>query len=693
MNSRNGQLLKVTDAGDTSLSAHLFTLKRTAFVLWRPRKTASAPKLVIGQFQAGNPNTLAGRQEFELSQAADQPDLWHIGASACGLLDGRVYHYWFEVIDSSIFRHPQQRILCTDPTAFTVDWRLRAPLLPAPYSDDDRQPAGVTMFQGGELVSCDPGGETSGSAQRIARDATAPNNRLVIYELPTSWTSRNPHGDSQVGVGTFRDVIALVDRNAAAINFAGIPALEPGRSHLEELGVNAIELLPPADSFVDREWGYATSNYCAPDHDLGLPIDHFSPTPNRDLKNLVAACHAGKIRFFADMVMAFATRGPYEHINFEDFHIDPEREPRDPDAMQSGNQGTRDGFGGRLLRYSFQTDSYDPLTGGRRSLFPAREWMKAYLVRWMEDFAIDGIRMDSVNNVANWDFVQEFKDLARGTWRDAGGADDQFLVVGEELSVPLELVTQNRLDGLWNEEFKRMLRFALLGKNSEKEPSFEWTVRKIIDCRLLGFADGAEAINYVGSHDVGGFQNERLYNFLNNNGVFETEQRIKLAFACLMTAVGIPMIFAGDEFADEHDLSTAHPPKQRDAVNFERADEPFRRRVFQYVARLVKFRTSSDALAVNDTDFIHVDFNDGKRVLVWQRGRPGIDNLVAVVANFSDFGTPHAGSPDAEYVVRSWPATPDGKRWREITQEREVPREWIGREPIFPWEAKVYTLL
>ena len=94
-------------------------------------------------------------------------------------------------------------------------------------------------------------------------------------------------------------------------------------------------------------------------------------------------------------------------------------------------------------------------------------------------------------------------------------------------------------------------------------------------------------MNYVGSHDVEGFRNERLFNFLQNNGVARTEERIKLAFACLLTAVGVPMIFAGDEFADQHDLSVKHPPKQRDAVNYERLEEPFRRRVFDYVARLV----------------------------------------------------------------------------------------------------------
>jgi len=52
--------------------------------------------------------------------------------------------------------------------------------------------------------------------------------------------------------------------------------------------------------------------------------------------------------------------------------------------------------------------------------------------------------------------------------------------------------------------------------------------------------------------------------------VWLTEERIKLAFACLLTAVGIPQILAGDEFADQHDLSVGNPAKQRDAVNYDR---------------------------------------------------------------------------------------------------------------------------
>jgi len=669
---------------------NLLGLKKTAFVLWLPYNVnPEPPTLVIGQFQAGNPPSLANRQVFPLTQ---QADLWSIEAAQCGLADGQVYHYWFEVSDSSPTRDGS-RIACTDPTAFTVDWRLQAPLRPTLPISDDQDPAAVIKYQNGQLVPCDPGGETVEPALAIAQAKAAPNNRIVIYELPTSWARTNIQHDPEIGVGSFRDVMALVDETADAANFAGIPALQQGQSHLLALGINALELLPLADSFVDREWGYATSNYFAPDHDLGFPKGNSSPTPNTDLVNLVNLCHDRGIRFIIDVVMAFGTRAALENVNFPDFHIDAGTHPTDPDANQSGGQGQRTDFGGKLWRYGHFIQSYDPANGTSGSFCPARQFMKAYLLRWMADFAVDGVRMDSVNNVANWDFVEEFKDLARQTWSANGGTDDRFIVVGEELSVPLELVTQHRLDGLWNEEFKRMLRSALLGQNSEKEPSFEWTVRKLIDCRNFGFKDGAEVVNYVGTHDVEGFRNERLFNFLQNNGIVFTEERIKLAFVCLLTAVGIPMILAGDEFADQHDLSVSHPPKQRDAVNYERLNEPFRRRIFGYVARLVKFRTYYDALAVNDTEFIHVDFNNAKRVLCWRRGQPGSDQQVVVVANFSDFVTANAFDGKAEYRVPNWPATPQGKKWREITQERDVPSDWVAREPIFPWEAKVYALV
>ena len=687
----------------------LLQRKVTHFVLWRPRLINPAPTLVLGKLQHGNPPNFVGAQRFDLRPSPLSPDLWEIPAVECNLADGEIYHYWIEVNDSNPYKnhgdHPP-RILCTDPTAWNVDWRLLAPRPEGPFGEDDRDPASVVKCQNGELRPADPGGEVADFSGDARMESLPPNNRLVIYELPTTWTRlEDLEAPVQLAIGTFRDVRALIDGEAEPGNFSGLPVLSKGGAHLKRLGVNALELLPPADSFVDREWGYATSHYFAADYDLGFPRRHLSPTATHDLARLIQACHTNGMRFFTDVVMAFATRGAYQNINFLDFHVqfgtdDPER------FLDDGRE--RNAFGGDLCKYNFWTEAYDPIAGGRRVLVPARELMKIHLVRWMLDFRIDGIRMDSIENIKNYDFVQECKDLARTLWKTRARAqglsdaqaDARFLVVGEELAVPFALLAQNRLDGLWNERFKQRVRAAILGQPLANE-SFAWTVRKMIDCRLLSdhdgsFTDGAQAINYVTSHDVEGFRNERLYEFLNNNRIFETEQRIKLAFVCLLTAVGIPMIFAGEEFADEHDLPIRHPEKQVDPVNFDRlegSENAFRRRLFDYVSRLVKFRTSYDALAVNDTKFIHVDCNNGKQVIVWQRGREGSDMLVVVVANFSDFGTLDPFHPNSEYVVPNFPITPPGKRWREITQERDVPQEWIGREPIFPWEAKVYALV
>jgi len=282
--------------------------------------------------------------------------------------------------------------------------------------------------------------------------------------------------------------------------------------------------------------------------------------------------------------MAFARHYSYEPIDSPEFFIlDTGADPNDPDDSSSRGRGQRpNDFGSTLFRYAKSIDgAYDPVSGQAGRVVPARQLMKAYVTRWMRDFAVDGIRMDSIENIASWDFVQYYKDHARVLWNErwkalglGPGSEERFLVVGEELSVPLALLTQGRLDGLWNEKFKGLIRAALVGRNADDEASFEWTVRQAIDCRNLGFTDGAQAVLYLTSHDVEGFRNERLYNYLVNNGVRDTEKRIKLAFCCLLTAVGVPQILAGDEFADQRnrfDQSghvTETGGKELDPVNY-----------------------------------------------------------------------------------------------------------------------------
>ncbi len=418
------------------------------------------------------------------------------------------------------------------------------------------------------------------------------------------------------------------------------------------------------------------------------------------------------IRFFLDVVMAFARHEAYQTLNIGDFYItDPAADPGDPDAHTSRGTGLdnlRNGFGSTLFRYARFVNGYDPVSGTQTSVSPGRALMFSYITRWMRDFRIDGIRMDSVENVSNWDFVGGFKDRARALFAErcaavgmtADEVDARFLVVGEELNLPMALLTQHRLDGLWNDAFRALSRSVILGEGDDA--TFEANVRRMVDCRSLGFTDGTQAINYITSHDVEGGRRERLYNFLLSVGLagLDLEKRVRLAFVCLLTSVGVPMILAGEEFADEHsrfDRSghvTQDGGKQVDPVNYGRLEgsddtATMRRRILAYVSRLVKLRTSSPALGVNDNSFIQVDFNDGKRVFAWTRGAAGMDPVV-VVANFSGFASSGAA---AEYVVHGWPATPAGRQWREVTQDRAVPQEWVGREPVFAWEAKVYTLV
>jgi pullulanase len=684
------------------MDANIRVRKEKAFLLWRVSAAATPPVLVIGQLSPGAPISLANEQQFGLQQDAAHPDLWWIAADQCGLTDGGVYHYWFEVTDSAPYRNGQ-RIRITDPMACTIDWQLLADKPNDPhYSDDDAYPAAVVKYKGGKLVNCDIGGEELVVQANTDLSALSPNNRIVIYELPTAWARVGSSGERESGVGSFCDVTALIDTNAAGNNFTDLGVVQKGRSYLTELGVNALELLPAADSFYKREWGYDTTNFLAPDFELGDPGGYSWSVANRDLQTLTTVCHVNGLRFFTDTVMAFAKQHAYLAAATADFFIlDPAASPSDPDAhnsrgMDSGN--LRNGYGNVLFRYAWFTTGYDPVSGTRQNISPGRQLMKTALIRWMNDFRIDGIRMDSVENVANWDFVQEYKDLAWAAWHDFfPGDNEHFLVVGEELTEPLALLQQQRLNGLWHERFKEYIRYAITGQQADGESDFEWTVKKAIDCRSFGFTDLSQAIIYLTTHDVEGPRNERLYNFLLNNGIVRTEERIKLAFVCLLTAVGIPMILAGEEFADQHDLfdQQGHVDqqggKQVDPVDFSRLEDDWRSRIKEYVARLCACRTGNPALAVNDTQFIHTDFDQGKRVLAWQRGSPGSADIVVVLANFSDYGSPDPMGGASEYVVNNWPAAPPGKAWFEVTQGRKVPLEWAGREPIFPWEAKVYA--
>ena len=681
------------------VAAPLLARKSTHFLLWRPDFTDIVPALFIGRFQTGRGVDWAAFRERPLTQSPLAPDLFEIAASDCELEEGSVYLYWFKVHDAAA-PDSVNILYVTDPFAWAVDRSTLAPAPPEPDGVTVAAPAGIMAFRDGRLVPSDLDGRLIsplGITDSAAGNNRAPNHRLVIYELPTRWVGAQlvplPGGGGigDVGTGTFADVTALLQPATQAPNFPGLAQVN-ARAHLLELGVNALELLPPADSPQDLEWGYGTTNYFAADFELGRPPAQFRSQATFQLLELVTACHAAGVRFFPDIVMAFTRENPSLNVSALDMLV---TDKDDPQRNRTTDGGSRAGFGGEPWRYAATPrPGFDPVSGTVVSnLIPARQYMKTYVSHWLDLYGIDGVRVDDIADIDNWDFNRELTQHAHEAWRAAGGDDARFIVISEELGKPAEFVRSGGTDAAWNEPWKRIARSVILGRNAGDEPSFEWSVRKLIDTSLLGFGDIARAVNYLGSHDVGGPDNQRLYNFLKDRGFNDNDigRRIKLGFACLLTAVGIPMIFAGDEFGDSQDLpltDRGDRNKQIDPVNFARLAEPWRRDLFDYVARLIRLRETHDGLARNETNFLHVDF-DQKRVLVWQRGLP--ENPVVVVANFSDFGS--SGGLAGEYVIPSFPRRDSS--WLEVSQSaapRAVAPGSVGREPIFPWEAKVYVL-
>ncbi|MCX8130623.1 MAG: alpha-amylase family glycosyl hydrolase [Clostridia bacterium] len=677
------------------MQTDIFSIRKKSFVLWRPANTDIPPKLILGEFRAGNPCTFKVLSETELSPHPEYQDLWLLPVDKLNMEDEKIYLYFFEITNSNVYSNTGKRVWCTDPMAWAVDWR---PVIDPKYNDGDQCAASIVKLSNGELTPCDINGETiewhnDGS---LIKDLPG-NQNIVMVEIPTSWARIGSENNVEIDVGSYQDILALIDPSELPANFVGTPALGAGRAYLTELGINAVELLPPSDSHVKRQWGYATTNYFASDTDLGLESSpsFTDPVPMTLLGKLIHTCHLKGIRLFADMVMGFSNRCALRNINFLDFYIE-ESFPGHSVPVDPEKDG-RENWGGDLFKYNYKSSGYSPLSGGKKDLYPAREFMKVYALHWINHYHIDGIRIDSIPTIMNYEFIQDFKDTARKAWHDRlqglnlmqDQTDARFLVLGEELSDPIPLIEQNRLDSCWNEKFLYRVRSAIIGENEPGDLSFEDTIRKLIDCRNVGFRDGSQAINYLTSHDTGGYRKERLYNFLEYNNVSFKQERIELAFVCLLTAVGIPMWLIGEEFGDKHDRATIHPDKQQDPVNFDRLKDPWRRNLSKYVSRLVKFRAKSGALAVNETEFIHTDFTPGRRIIAWRRGLKNSTEQVVVVANFSPWGQP-SGS---EYVVHNWPSTPSGKQWKEITQDRFVPEEWVGRESIIPWEAKVYSLV
>src|SRR4051794_18530572 len=102
------------------IRADILERRATRFSLWSPLVPGRPPELVIGRLRPGNPPTVEDVRKVPLTPVDGASGLFEVEAAACGLADGTVYHYWFEVDDSRSNRQPKARATVTDPFACCV---------------------------------------------------------------------------------------------------------------------------------------------------------------------------------------------------------------------------------------------------------------------------------------------------------------------------------------------------------------------------------------------------------------------------------------------------------------------------------------------------------------------------------------------------------------------------------------------
>ena len=389
--------------------------------------------------------------------------------------------------------------------------------------------------------------------------------------------------------GTFSDVIDRLD-------------------YLRELGINGLELMPVAAFPGDKSWGYDIRHPFAVENAYGEP---------KDLKRLVDECHGRGIRVIMDLVLNHTeSESPLTKIDFYYWF----RDAREGELSW-----------GPKFDYERRDDVFD--------VMPARKYGREIAAFWISEYHLDGYRLDATAVLDNFDFVREVRAVAN----ERSGGKPVFVVAEQLPEDPAIAGPDGPADGAWHQRFEHAVVGALTGKADD-------AASRLMDALqpgTAGYAVPELAVNYVESHDE-----QTLMHRLGEQGIFGDVafRKHKLAATLLFTAVGIPMLYQGQEFGGHRIRDLEIRPLQ-----WELLDEDFGLYLKEHYEALARFRHGSPALKGRELTPLHVD--DAAGLLAFRRGFG--DAEAAVVANLRD--------ADAAFTI----PFPDG-RWRELLFDYET---------------------
>jgi 1,4-alpha-glucan branching enzyme len=281
---------------------------------------------------------------------------------------------------------------------------------------------------------------------------------------------------------------------------------------------------------------------------------------------------------------------------------------------------------------------------------------------WIQEYHIDGMRYDAARQIANYDFMHWIVQEAKQT----AGAKP-FYNVAEYIPETTTITNlDGPMDGCWHDSFYHCLLAHISGDTFDLE-----RLKDVIDCKRQGFMGATNVVNYLTNHD-----HNHLMVELGDHHIFDEEafKRIKLGAAILMTAIGVPLIWMGEEFG-EYKPKTIESAK----IDWTLLGNDLNRSLFEYYKGLTNLRKSNHALYTENINFIHE--NPEAKVLAYSRWNDQ-GSLVVVVANFSENFL-------AGYRVPHFPETGN---WHEWTGNYDVEASEDGiLTDIGGYEAKVFV--
>jgi maltooligosyltrehalose trehalohydrolase len=314
-------------------------------------------------------------------------------------------------------------------------------------------------------------------------------------------------------------------------------------SHIANLGVTAIELMPISDFAGSRNWGYDGALPFAPDSAYGDP---------QSLKKLIDAAHGHGLMVFLDVV--------YNHFGPE------------------GN------FLERYAKEFFSERVHTPwgkaIDFSRR---PVRDFFIHNALYWLEEYRFDGLRLDAAHFILDDSSPNILEELAQTVHRHFDGRRLVHLVLENEDNQARYL----RAPGYraqWNDDFHHACHVLATGEEQGYYEDYKTDpVGRLIRCLSEGFAYQGEASAHRGGRRrgerSGALAPTAFVNFLQNHDQIGNRAMgerlcaltpphvLKALAAILLLAPSPPLLFMGEEwgarqpflfFCDFHDeLATA----------------------------------------------------------------------------------------------------------------------------------------